>query len=138
MALPFVVAVIVDSDGNFLIGKHPNLKTKPYPGLWDIPGGKLENHETPAEAIAREVKEETGFDVLEVSLLDVFHHNKNNMLESVNSVLPGIAVGYSVTVEGEFIPSEFDEVRWVSIEELSNYILVPWAEYFLFEKYKKS
>lgn len=33
--------------------------------LWGIPGGKIEKDETPEEAIVRELREETGFDISE-------------------------------------------------------------------------
>lgn len=138
MALPFIVAVIRNEEGEYLIGKHPNLKTKPYPGMWDLPGGKLEKHETPLEGVIRELKEETGFDAVETKLLDVFHHNENTMLESVNNVLPGLAIGYEITIKGDFLPDEFDEVRWVKKDQLTDFELVPWAKYFLFEEYKNA
>jgi RimJ/RimL family protein N-acetyltransferase/8-oxo-dGTP pyrophosphatase MutT (NUDIX family) len=37
-----------------------------YPGIWDIVGGHLEDGETPEEALAREVEEETGWRVREI------------------------------------------------------------------------
>ncbi|WP_432943590.1 GNAT family N-acetyltransferase [Kribbella sp. CA-253562] len=37
-----------------------------FPGIWDIVGGHLEAGETPVEALAREVEEETGWTVREV------------------------------------------------------------------------
>jgi ADP-ribose pyrophosphatase YjhB (NUDIX family) len=60
-----VGAIVFDRDGRVLLverGKPPSL------GLWSIPGGKLEPHETLAQAVAREVREETGL-VVEVGTL---------------------------------------------------------------------
>jgi len=37
-----------------------------YPGIWDIVGGHLEPGETPAQALAREVEEETGWKVRDI------------------------------------------------------------------------
>jgi RimJ/RimL family protein N-acetyltransferase/8-oxo-dGTP pyrophosphatase MutT (NUDIX family) len=37
-----------------------------FPGIWDIVGGHLEDGETPEEALAREVEEETGWRVREI------------------------------------------------------------------------
>ncbi|MEO8549141.1 MAG: NUDIX hydrolase [Kofleriaceae bacterium] len=42
--------------------------TPPGEGLWSVPGGKLEASETLAQAVAREVREETGL-VVEVGPL---------------------------------------------------------------------
>ena len=38
-------------------------KNKPQGNKWGIPGGKVEKNETPLQAIIREVKEETGYDI---------------------------------------------------------------------------
>jgi 8-oxo-dGTP diphosphatase len=60
-----VGAIVFDREGRVLLverGKPPSL------GLWSVPGGKLEPHETLAQAVAREVREETGL-VVEVGTL---------------------------------------------------------------------
>jgi len=59
-----VGAFIFDGDRVLVIqrGKPPGA------GLWSIPGGKLEPNETLAQAVAREVREETGL-VVEVGPL---------------------------------------------------------------------
>ena len=38
-------------------------KTNVYPEYWDIPGGSVEDFETPVEALIREAKEEVNLDV---------------------------------------------------------------------------
>lgn len=52
-----VGAIIVDASGRLLLIKrgHP-----PGAGLWSIPGGRVEPAETDADAVRREVLEETG------------------------------------------------------------------------------
>lgn len=35
----------------------------PYPNMWDIPGGHVENSETPEQCIVREMKEEMDLDI---------------------------------------------------------------------------
>ena len=42
---------LVDVDGRVLIGQRPEGKT--LAGLWEFPGGKVEDGETPEEALLR-------------------------------------------------------------------------------------
>ena len=54
-----VVAVaLVDRDGRVLITRRP--EGKPMAGLWEFPGGKVEQGETPERAAMRELWEELG------------------------------------------------------------------------------
>ncbi len=60
-----VGAFVFDREGRVLLverGKPPGV------GLWTVPGGRLEPNETLAQAVAREVREETGL-VVEVGAL---------------------------------------------------------------------
>ena len=60
-----VGAIVFDAEGRVLLverGKPPGV------GLWSVPGGKLEPRETLAQAVAREVREETGL-IVEVGTL---------------------------------------------------------------------
>ncbi|MBN2122956.1 MAG: NUDIX hydrolase [Deltaproteobacteria bacterium] len=43
----------------------------PYPNLWDVPGGHVEEGETPQERIVREMKEEMGLDLEAFALFTV-------------------------------------------------------------------
>lgn len=51
-------AFLID-DGKLLLEERPADATV-YPGLWDTPGGHLEEGETPEAALARELEEELG------------------------------------------------------------------------------
>ncbi|PZP55557.1 MAG: Nudix family hydrolase [Azospira oryzae] len=50
------VAVILRSDGRFLLGRRPAGKV--YAGYWEFPGGKVEPGESAVEALQRELHEE--------------------------------------------------------------------------------
>lgn len=50
--------VLIDGQDRVLISQRP--EGKPLAGLWEFPGGKLEDGETPEHALVRELKEELG------------------------------------------------------------------------------
>ena len=57
---------LVDVDGRVLLAKRPAGKS--MAGLWEFPGGKVRDGETPEAALIRELKEEIGIDVTESCL----------------------------------------------------------------------
>ena len=62
-----VVAVaLVDADGRVLLAQRP--EGKPMAGLWEFPGGKIDDGESPEEALIRELKEELSIDVKKACL----------------------------------------------------------------------
>lgn len=65
MDMPYgltVRGIIKNDNGEILIVKrHPKSKTDPE--MWELPGGKVENGEFFADALIREIKEETSLDV---------------------------------------------------------------------------
>lgn len=59
--LHVMVGVIQNERGEVLVSQRQ--AGKRYAGFWEFPGGKLEPGETPADALARELKEELGLRV---------------------------------------------------------------------------
>ncbi|EDQ33133.1 ADP-ribose pyrophosphatase [Hoeflea phototrophica DFL-43] len=49
---------LVDADGRVLLSQRP--EGKKLAGLWEFPGGKVEDGETPESALIRELAEELG------------------------------------------------------------------------------
>jgi 8-oxo-dGTP diphosphatase len=56
-----VAAALVGADGRVLLQQRP--EGKAMAGLWEFPGGKVEEGERPEAALARELREELGIEV---------------------------------------------------------------------------
>ena len=70
------VGVLIDERGRFLLTSRPAGKV--YAGWWEFPGGKLEGGESVVAALARELHEELGIDVVDarpwhVTRMDYVH-----------------------------------------------------------------
>lgn len=65
LMLPSVTAIIEDKNGVLLVDHRTA-------DAWVLPGGALEPNESPEDAVVREVREETGLDVVPRGLLGVF------------------------------------------------------------------
>lgn len=76
MAVDVVAAVIERPDGSFLLAQRPPGKV--YAGWWEFPGGKIETGEPAARALARELREELGIEVLRaypwVTRVHIYEH----------------------------------------------------------------
>jgi ADP-ribose pyrophosphatase YjhB (NUDIX family) len=57
---PAVSVVLTDEEGRILLARRAS---EPDAGLWDLPGGFLDEDEHPHDAIRREMREETGLEV---------------------------------------------------------------------------
>ncbi len=108
--VPCVGAVVKDSQGRLLLIKRGH---EPGAGLWSLPGGRIEPGETDAEALVREMLEETGLIV-----------EPGRLIGQVRR--PGIAgdvidiKDYAATVTGGTLRAGDDaaDARWVGTEEL--------------------
>ena len=61
-----VAAALIDADGRLLVQQRP--RGKMMAGLWEFPGGKVEQDEKPEAALIRELQEELGIDVQQACL----------------------------------------------------------------------
>lgn len=109
-----VGAIVFDGNGRVLLverGKPPSL------GLWSIPGGKLEPRETLAQAVAREVLEETGL-VVEVGPLAC-------VIERASDDYHFVILDYHARAIGGALVAGDDAraVRWVAADELATLAL---------------
>lgn len=102
------VGILLDRDQNILISRRRD--DVPLPGLWEFPGGKIEENETPYDALCRELHEEIGI------IIESAEFFVNHGLLSVWRV---------IAWQHEPYGAEGQEVRWVTIEALKNYEFPP-------------
>jgi 8-oxo-dGTP diphosphatase len=57
--LPVVALALADARGRWLMHRRP--PGKAHAGLWEFPGGKVENGENPVQALVREIEEELAY-----------------------------------------------------------------------------
>ena len=67
-----VVAAAIEKDGKIFCAQRPEGKS--LGGYWEFPGGKLEQGETPEEALIREIKEEFDSEIEIVSFINEASH----------------------------------------------------------------
>jgi ADP-ribose pyrophosphatase YjhB (NUDIX family) len=60
---------LVERDGRVLLGRR---RFDPSAGLWDIPGGFVDEPEHPLDALHRELREETGLEIEATELLGIW------------------------------------------------------------------
>ena len=64
-----------------------------YPGYWELPGGKLEPHEAPADAAKREAKEELGIDIAIDAVLPPILHTYDHATVRLHTCVARLAPG---------------------------------------------
>lgn len=112
-----VVAAILEKEDKILIAKKR--EGKPLAGLWEFPGGKIEEGETPEESLIRELMEEMNIKVrvdeyVGESIYD-YGHGKVISLKGFTAEI----------VEGDIKLTDHDEYKWVTLEEICNYRIAP-------------
>ncbi|MCK5098507.1 MAG: NUDIX hydrolase [Desulfobacteraceae bacterium] len=55
--------IFFNDQGQILLFLRDDIPDIPYPNMWDIPGGHVEDSESPEQCIVREMKEEMGLNL---------------------------------------------------------------------------
>ncbi len=113
------VTAIIERNGSVLILKRKNDEIA-FPGLWTIPGGKVEIGATISETLQREVEEETGLKVIgEPKYQGDAEFTRSDGIHVV-------AVRFVCQTEGEAkLTEDFTDLAWVTKDQLAEYDIIP-------------
>ena len=109
---------LIDRDGRILIAQRPEGKS--MAGLWEFPGGKLEEGETPEEALVRELKEELDVETVESCLAPIAF--ASHTYEDCHLLMPLFVCR---KWQGTPVPKEGQTLAWAKANELGNYEMPP-------------
>lgn len=114
-----VSAVVVDDECLLLVRRAGGAA----PGTWAVPGGRVEAGETLAEAVTRELREETGIEGVCGPLLGLVE-----LTPEITGSEHLVVLGYQVTLMAREDPVAGDDAadaRWVPLGEVTDYPLAP-------------
>lgn len=82
-----------------------------FKGGWEFPGGKIEEGETPEQALIREIKEELDTEIEVGELIDVVEYDYSTFHLLMNCY-------WCKIVSGDLVLKEHDAARWLNRDEL--------------------
>lgn len=119
MKLVLVVAcALIDADSRVLIARRPEGKS--LAGLWEFPGGKVEEGESPEAALIREMAEELSVTIRQPCLAPLTFASFS--YETFHLLMP---LYICRRWEGSIMPREGQTVAWVKPNRLRDYPMPP-------------
>ena len=99
-----------------------------FKGGWEFPGGKIEEGETPQEALVREIKEELETEIAVGELIDTIEYDYPTFHLSMDCF-------WAEIVSGDLVLTEHEAAKWLTKEELNSVEWLP-ADITLIDKIK--
>lgn len=109
---------LIDKDGRILLARRP--EGKHMAGLWEFPGGKVQEGETPEFALCREMEEELDVQVRECCLSPIGF--ASHSYDAFHLMMP---LYVCRMWKGTPVPKEGQELAWVMPNDLAKYDMPP-------------
>ena len=122
-----VVAAVIRKDDKIFATQRGYGELK---GGWEFPGGKIEDGETPQEALKREIEEELDTEILVGELIDTIEYDYPTFHLSMDCFWCEIA-------EGKLVLKEHEAARWLDRKTIDDVEWLP-ADVTLVGKIKEA
>ena len=121
-----VVAAVI-RDGNRIFATQRGYGK--YKDGWEFPGGKIEDSETPQQALVREIREELDTEIRVGDLIEKVEYDYPDFHLSMDCF-------WCSVVKGNLILKEAEDAKWLTKESIDSVNWLP-ADFGLIEKIKK-
>jgi len=109
---------LIDADNRVLLARRP--EGRAMAGLWEFPGGKVEDGEQPEAAVVREVREELGIDITESCLAPLTF--ASHVYDDFHLLMPLFVCR---VWQGPLVAREGQELKWMLPNRITDLPLPP-------------
>ena len=89
-----------------------------FKGGWEFPGGKVEAHETPQEALKREIMEELDTEIRVGKYIDTIEYDYPNFHLSMDCF-------WCEVIHGDLVLKEAEDAKWLTKEDIDSVNWLP-------------